>query len=75
MVALLTGNAVIRLTSEYPSCNVSMITDANDMMNSNTSVCTRSLCNDYSVEIAVTLSLTVGIIMVSIGLQHASFNY
>ena len=64
MVALLTVILSFRLTSEYPPCNASM-TDPTAMMDGNSSACAQSLCDAYSMDIAVTLSLMVGIIMVS----------
>ncbi len=60
----MTANSVNRLSGEYPDCidgNNDTIMNATDIYGD----CGISPCNQYRVEIAITLSLLVGIILVS----------
>ena len=64
VVALMVGNAVTRLTSHIPECSGN-----STLINPNETAadpCLLSECVTMRVEIAVTLSLMVGILMVGI---------
>lgn len=62
----MTASSINRLTDQYPSC-----LDSNSSGDNITGIgtdddCYLSSCDQYKVEIAITLSLVVGIVMVSI---------
>ena len=55
----MTGDAVRRITTSYPPCaNSSTLFDDDDP-------CLLSACDQYQVNIAITISFMVGILMVS----------
>lgn len=65
IVSLMTASSIDRLTSHYSPC---LDTNTTDDINSTITSddCYYSQCDLYRVEIAVTLSLVVGIVMVSV---------
>ena len=62
VVALMVGNAITRLTNDLPECNSTLVEGMMD--NSTDDPCALSDCDSLRVEIAVTISLMVGILMV-----------
>lgn len=60
VVALMVGNAVTRLTSVEDFCNL----NETESTNSSSDPCYQSQCVTFTVDIAVTLSFLVGILMV-----------
>ena len=60
VVALMVGNAVTRLTSAEDFCNL----NGTESTNSSSDPCHLSQCTTFRVDIAVTLSFLVGILMV-----------
>ena len=68
VVALMTGDAIGRITGEMDFseiCNFTSVNGTMDVENVNASVCAHSECEQLKVDIAVSLSLLVGILMVS----------
>ena len=65
VVALMVGNAVTRLTSANDFCNL----NGTESTNSSSDPCYLNQCETFRVDIAVTLSFLVGILMVRIVLS------
>ena len=66
VVALMTGDVITRLTHEIDICNIFNETNGTlDTIAMETNPCAHSDCEQLKVDIAVTLSLLVGILMVS----------
>ncbi len=68
VVALMVGNAIARLTNDLPECmtNTTLATDEGVGGNDTGDPCALSDCVAVRVEIAVTVSLLVGILMVRV---------
>ncbi len=64
VVALMVGNAITRLTNDLPECMTNSTLMEGIMDNSTDDPCALSDCDSLRVEIAVTISLMVGILMV-----------
>ena len=57
----MTAESVNRISGQYPDCSDN---STDDFLSGNASDCYLSSCDQYRVDIAITLSLLVGIILV-----------
>ena len=76
MVSLLVGDAVIRISSTYSPCDLNSDDGSGNISVAGSGdispgVCDLSQCNEYRVSIAITLSMMVGVIMVSKDHSHS----
>ena len=62
VVALMTGDAITRLTHDLPICAMNSTNETADV---DVNPCSHSECEQMQVDIAVSLSVLVGILMVS----------
>ena len=74
VVALMTGDAITRLTHDLDICNFnrSLTNETADMMSNGSDFvdpCAHPECEQMQVDIAVTLSVLTGILMVSHGIS------
>ena len=65
VVALMTGDAITRLTHELEICNFNSTNETEDVLFDSSDPCAHPECEQMQVDIAVTLSVLVGILMVS----------
>ena len=65
VVALMTGDAITRITHELEICNLNMTNETTDLLLESLNPCAHPECEQMQVDIAVTLSVLVGILMVS----------
>ncbi|XP_064398689.1 prestin-like [Halichondria panicea] len=73
VVALMVGNAITRLTNDLPECMTNSTLMEGMMDNSTDDPCALSDCDSLRVEIAVTISLMVGILMIVMSLLRFGF--
>ena len=61
----MTGDAVKRISMSYPSCSDNSSNIDNNTLFDNDDPCLLPACYQYHVDIAITISFMVGILMVS----------
>jgi hypothetical protein len=65
VVALMTGDAITRITHELEICNLNTTNETADVLLESSDPCGHPKYEQMQVDIAVTLSVLVGILMVS----------
>ena len=65
VVALMTGDAITRITHDLEICNLNVTNETADQILEASEPCAHPECEQMQVDIAVTLSVLVGILMVS----------
>ena len=76
MVSLLVGDAVARISNTYSPCDLNSDDGSGNISLAGSDdispgVCDLSQCDEYRVSIAITLSMMVGVIMVSKDHSHS----
>ena len=61
----MTGDAITRIMHELEFCNLNMTNETTDLLLENLNPCAHPECEQMQVDIAVTLSVLVGVLMVS----------